>query len=124
MTPQQLDLLAAIPQRLDRTLAAQVARAAGERAIALGAEKARRVAPAFIERACAHVLAYLREHGVSSGELLTDSCKLAGIRSTSDKHMGCVYRSLLRAGLIRWAGDARRTKGHLTRGGSLYSLVR
>lgn len=100
------------------------ARRAGDLAIERGADKARRVAPEFIEAACAHVLAYLDAHGVSSGELLTDACKLAGIRSTDDRHMGVVFRSLLKRGLIRWAGECARRKGHGVRGGSRYAAMR
>lgn len=95
----------------------------GDLAIEAGARKALAIDPAFIDRACEHMLAYLRAHGTSSGELLTDSCKLAGIRSTDDRHFGVVFRTLLKRGLVRWAGDCRRTKGHATRGGSLYTLV-
>ena len=69
------------------------------------------------------MLQYLMVHGISSGEILTDSCKLAGIRSTDDRHFGPVFRTLIRRGLIKWLGDARRVKGHASRGGSLYVLV-
>lgn len=100
------------------------AKRAADRAIAIGADKARRINPDFIEQACAHVLAYLLEHGISSGELLTDSCRLAGIRSSDDRHFGIVYRTLLKDGLICWQGNARRVKGHGSHGGALYALVR
>lgn len=96
---------------------------AGDRAIAIGAAKAASIDPAFLQRAADHMLAYLRAHGVSSGEILTDSCKLAGIRSSDDRHFGAVTRRLLSRGLIRWAGPCKRTKGHATRGGSLYELA-
>lgn len=91
--------------------------------IGRGAAKACTIDPAFIDKASTHMLAYLRANGTSSGELLTDSCKLAGIKSTDDRHFGSVFRSLIRLGLIRWAGDARRVKGHASRGGSLYQEV-
>lgn len=96
---------------------------AGDRAIARGEAKARAIDPDFVDRACAHFVAYLRQHGTSSGELLTDSAKLAGIRSSDDRHFGVVTRTLLRRGVIRWAGACVRTKGHASRGGSLYELV-
>ena len=91
--------------------------------IGRGAAKACAIDPAFIDKAGVHILRYLRTNGTSSGELLTDSCKLAGIRSSDDRHFGAVFRSLIRLGLIRWAGDARRVKGHASRGGSLYQEV-
>jgi len=91
--------------------------------IGRGAAKACAIDPAFIDKAGVHILRYLRTNGTSSGEMLTDSCKLAGIKSTDDRHFGAVFRSLIRLGLIRWAGDARRVKGHASRGGSLYQEV-
>lgn len=99
------------------------ARAMGDRAIAAGKAKALSIDPAFIESASAHIEAYLRLHGVSSGELLVDSCKLAGIRSSDDRHFGVVFRMMLKRGVIRWAGSCKRSKGHSSRGGSLYALV-
>ncbi len=111
------------PPRLVRPDPLPAARAMGDRAIAAGKAKALSIDPAFIESACAHVTDYLRLHGVSSGELLVDSCKLAGIRSTSDKHFGCVFRRLLNRHVIKCVGEARRVRGHGSRGGSLYALV-
>ena len=46
-----------------------------------------------------------------------------GIKSSDDRHFGVVFRTLIKRGLIRWAGECRRTKGHAARGGALYSLV-
>ena len=109
----QGDLLAGVPMRM----------ISADAAIARGAEKATRIDATFLERAGAHMLAYLDQHGVSSGELLTDACKLAGITSTDDRHFGAVFRRLQAGKLIRWAGECRRTKGHATRGGSLYARV-
>jgi hypothetical protein len=100
-----------------------IARKQGDRAIEAGVEKARSIDPAFVEKAGVHMLAYLKAHGVSSGELLTDSCKLAGIVSTDDRHFGAVFRSLLRQGLMYWAGPCKRVKGHASRGGSRYALA-
>lgn len=97
---------------------------ARDRALAQCEAKARTVDPVFVERACEHMLRYLDEHGVSSGELLTDACKQAGIVSSNDKHFGVPLQRLLRQGLIRWAGSCRRTKGNLSRGGSVYERVR
>lgn len=78
----------------------------------------------FKSQAMAHIVSYLRKHGISSAEMLTDSCKLAGIKSGDDRHFGVVYRTLLREGVIYWAGPCRRAKGHASHGGSLYALER
>lgn len=110
------------PPRLDRTDALRAAKRQGDAAIAAGAAKATSIAPGFIDSACAHIKAYLGQHGVSSGEILSDSCKLAGIVSTSDKHFGAVVRRLLDRGVIEYVGPCKRTKGHGSRGGSLYRL--
>lgn len=112
------------PAKLNRpAVLAAIARKAGEAAIAAGERKAAKVAPAFTSAACAHILAYLLAHGTSSGEMLTDSCKLAGIKSSDDRHFGAVFRRLLKDGAIRWAGSCKRIKGHASRGGSLYELA-
>lgn len=104
-------------------VALAIARAHGNDAIDRCEAKAQAIAPGFVDAASLHMLAYPRAHGTSSGELLTDSCKLAGICSSDDRHFGAVFRSLIRRGLIRWAGECRRVKGHASRGGSLYCLV-
>lgn len=98
------------------------ARKRGDRAIAAGAAKAKSIDPTFIARACEHVLAYLRAHGTSSGELLTDSCKLAGIVSSDDRHFGAVFRALLGKRLVLMAGYVPRRKGHGAAGGKTYAL--
>ena len=94
----------------------------GDAAIAAGAEKATRVDPSFIDVACAHILAYLQAHGTSSGELLTDSCKLAGIRPVEDRHFGVVFQRLMRNKQIRVVGFAARAKGHGSSGGKVWGV--
>lgn len=112
------------PAKLNRpAVLAAIARKAAEAAIAAGDRKAAKISPAFTSAACAHILAYLKAHGTSSGELLTDSCKLAGIKSSDDRHFGAVFQRLIRDGAIRWAGSCKRIKGHASRGGSLYELA-
>lgn len=111
------------PPRLDRTDAMRAAKRQGDAAIAAGAAKASSIDPGFIENACAHIKEYLKEHGTSSGELLVDSCKLAGISSTSDKHFGVVFRRLLNLRVIRFVGFVPRTKGHGSAGGKTYALA-
>lgn len=112
-------------QRVHRSKAVMAAAdAAGARGIALGLEKAQRVSPDFIARACDHIKLYLRDHGRTSGEILTDSCKMAGIVSTDDRHFGGVFRKLLDAQQIRRvAVGVKRSKGHGSAGGSAYELV-
>ncbi len=118
----QLALIFDAP-RLVRPDPLPAARRQGDAAIAAGRRKALVIDPLFIESACAHITDYLRRHGTSSGELLTDACKLAGIRSSDDRHFGVVFRTLLKRGVIRWAGEARRVRGHGSRGGSRYALA-
>lgn len=121
----QLALDLPIPAVPERRTALKVAKRRGDQAIAAGAEKAKRIDPAFIEAACAHVRAYLTQHGTSSGEMLVDSCKLAGIRSDEDRHFGAVFRRLLNAKQIRCTrSDVPRARGHGSSGGKLYELVR
>lgn len=111
------------PKSMQPAIALAIAQAQGHDAMDRAEAKAKAIDPQFIERAATHMLQYLMVHGISSGEILTDSCKLAGIRSTDDRHFGPVFRTLIRRGLIKWWGDARRVKGHASRGGSLYILV-
>ena len=60
---------------LDFTAARAAGKEAGERAAA----KADKASPGFSEEARAFFLKYLEEHQVSSGELMVDAAKLAGI---------------------------------------------
>lgn len=77
----------------------------------------------FIHRAKAFVVAYLRQHGDTSGELLTDKCKEAGIVPVNgDRAFGPVYAALKRHGIIFKVASCKRTKGHATDGGSVYGL--
>lgn len=99
------------------------ARKAGERAGNLAADKAEREATGFRERAEAFVCGYLKQHGVSSGELVTDAAKLAGIKPPDDRAFGPVYKSLARRGLIAQAGWCLRRKGNCTGGGRLWRLA-
>jgi len=76
----------------------------------------------FTARASRFVLDYLGAHGASSGEVITDACKAAGIRAHDDRAMGPVFMSLSRAGLIEKAGFCVRNKGHATGGGNIWRL--
>lgn len=99
------------------------ARAAGDMAGQRAADKAERLEAGFRERAAAFVLGYLAQHGISSGELVTDAAKLAGIKPPDDRAFGPVYASLSRKGRIVSAGFCARRKGHGTAGGRLWRLA-
>ena len=66
------------------------ARAIGTQMAGLCARRAEDDVPDFSERARAFVLRYLRDHGVSSSELITDAAKLAGLVRTTTAHSGGV----------------------------------
>lgn len=100
-----------------------VAKLAGEAAVKSVKRKADRDTPGFIADACAFVLRYLRAHGETSGEFLTDACKAAGIRPLNDKQFGAVYGTLSRRKLIRCVRLGMRTKGHGTSGARFWEAV-
>ena len=99
------------------------ARAAGAVAGERAAGRAERQDDGFRARAEAFVLGYLQQHGVSSGELITDAAKLAGIKPPDDRAFGPVYATLARRGQIVAAGFCARRKGHGTAGGRLWRLA-
>lgn len=99
-------------------------RAAGARAGERAADRAERVDDGFRERAAAFVVGYLQQHGVSSGELVTDAAKLAGIRPPDDRAFGPIYANLARKGLIEQVGWCTRRKGHSTGGGRIWRTVK
>jgi hypothetical protein len=105
----QLDLLSATESR--------------DRAMAVVEAKANSFVLPFSERAAAFVLAYLRAHGPTSSELLTDACKAHGICPHDDRAFGPVYMTLARAGRIRKVDTCIRVKGHLTAGGNVWGLA-
>ena len=100
-----------------------IARKRGARLGGLAADRAEREVGDFKDRAAKFVLIYLAAHGVSSGELITDACKLSGIRPPDDRAFGPVYASLARANQIECAGFVARRKGHGTSGGRLWRLI-
>lgn len=79
--------------------------------------------PDFLELARAFVLRYLRAHGPTAGEVLTEACKADGIKPHDDRAFGAVYMGLASRGLIVKAGSVRREKGHGTAGGNVWSLT-
>lgn len=76
----------------------------------------------FLVDAKAFVVAYLREHGATSGEVLTNQCKAAGIVPHDDRAFGPVYFGLSQAGVIEKVGTVRRERGHGTAGGNVWAL--
>lgn len=76
----------------------------------------------FGERARAFVLAFLREHGPSSGEAITDACKVHGIVPHDDRAFGGCFMSLSKRGMIVKAGLCQRVKGHATSGGNIWAI--
>jgi hypothetical protein len=82
----------------------------------------------FIARAKECALRYLREHGPTSGEDLTDVCKAAGIfpdPGRDDRDFGQVYQGLSNDKLITKVPgvDVPRRRGHRTSGGNLWKVV-
>ena len=100
-----------------------VAKAMGEIGMQLAAAHAEVNEPGFSARAKAFVIEYLRANGVSSGELITDAAKLAGIKPPDDRAFGSVYAALVRHKQIEFAGFCVRRKGHGTAGGRLWRLT-
>jgi hypothetical protein len=68
------------------------------------------------------VLETLAQRGPSSGEVLVSMGEAAGIRSTSGKHWGPVFRQLARRGKIECCGFGLRAKGHGTAGSRIWRL--
>lgn len=71
------------------------------------------------------MLEYLRQYGATSGDVITDAMKLAGIRPLDDRHFGPVYSYLAHKNrrLIVCVGLVPRTKGHGTAGGRVWALA-
>jgi hypothetical protein len=95
------------------------ARAVGAVAGQLAADKAEREVPGFAARAEAAVLDKLTK-GPASGEDITDHVQQV-VGFGDGRCMGPIFASLLRRGLIVVIGEARRRRGHGSRGGSIYS---
>lgn len=98
-------------------------RASGQVEAERAAQHASLSMPTFSLRARTHVLAVLAGSGDTSGEVLTDSCKAAGIVPPDDRAFGSIYAWLVRTGQIRCVGMVARTKGHGTSGGRVWRLV-
>lgn len=100
----------------------QAAIAAGNEGMRRAMRRAERDVDGFSERARNFVLKYLKEHGPTSSEVLTDACKAAGIRPEKDRAFGAVYRELNKDSLIEFVEYCKRRKGHGTSGGSVWKV--
>lgn len=98
----------------------QAAVAAGEEGMRRALTRAERDVDGFSERARKFVVQYLKEHGPTSSEVLTDACKAAGIRPEKDRGFGGIYKGLHKDKLIEFVEHCKRRKGHGTGGGSVW----
>lgn len=78
--------------------------------------------PCFQSAALKFVVRYLREHGPTSGEVVTDAAKRAGIVPHDDRAFGPCYAALVRDGIIERHSYTRRLKGHGTGGASVWRI--
>lgn len=99
------------------------ARAVGAEAGGRAADRAERADEGFGERAAAFIRGYLAQHGASSGEVVTDAAKVAGIRPPDDRAFGPIYAALARRGQIVAVGFCVRRKGRGTAGGRVWRLA-
>lgn len=94
-----------------------------DRAMQQVGDNAEALCPGFAEAAEDFVVDYLRRHGPTPGEVVTNAAKSSGLVPHDDRAFGPVYMRLSRRGLIRKAGQVVRTKGHGTSGGNVWTLV-
>ncbi len=99
------------------------AAAARDQAMEQVEQRAEADEPGFSERAKAFVLAYLRGHGPTPGEGITDAAIKAGIVPEDLRAFGPVYMALSRTGKIVKAGMVARHRGHGTSGGNVWGLA-
>ena len=85
-------------------------------------EKAEHKDPTFGERARCFVIAYLTEHGDTSGETLVTQAVKAGIKPHDERAFGSVFGVLAKRKQIRKVGNCIRLKGHASEGGKVWGL--
>lgn len=120
LVPPGLEVLTTEPGRvLQVTPAIEAARdRALERVAAANQGEA---GTAFVDRARAHILRELEQHGPASGEALVVACRAAGVAPlTDDRAFGPVFRRLLNARLIEQIDTCKRARGHGSAGGRIY----
>ena len=78
----------------------------------------------FRDAAKAFVLTYLKLHGATAGEVLTEACCQAGIVPHDTRAFGPIYMTLARQGVIEKCGSVARRLGHGTAGGNIWRVTR
>lgn len=94
----------------------------GETAMNACADKAEAETSFSVDECIPIVLAKLAE-GATTGEVLTWTCKDAGIVPHDDRAFGAVLAKLSRKGLIVKIGSGPRHRGHGTAGATVWSLA-
>jgi len=97
------------------------ARAAGEYAGNLAADRAEKVDPEFRARALDFIVGYIRQQGEATGESATEAAIMAGITAPDARAFGPVYAAAIKRGLIRVVGYVPRLRGHGSAGGKRYA---
>ena len=77
----------------------------------------------FLEQAQQFVLDYLKMHGATSGEDITNACVASGIVPHDERAFGAVFMRLSKQGKICKVGTCQRVKGHGTSGGNIWDLA-
>ncbi len=78
----------------------------------------------FGRRSREFILQHLKDNGPTSGEALVIACKNAGIvPMKDDRSFGGSFLSLSKRGLIKKVGEVKRSRGHATAGGILWSFT-
>jgi len=79
---------------------------------------------AFEQKARAFSLEFLRRHGPTTGEDLTDAMLAGGINPPrSERNFGPIYQQLAAEDLIEQYGIGRRRKGHGTWGAVIWKIT-
>lgn len=97
------------------------ARSLGREAGKQGLSKAEQACPGFTESALNFIADYARQHETFRGEECTNAMKLAGIRSTDDRHVGPIYKKAAALNLIHIVGYVPRVRGHGAMDGKRYA---
>lgn len=77
----------------------------------------------FGKKAREFVLRYLKEHGATPGEKITQAGTEAGILTAELRAWGPVYMRLVREGIIKNCGYCKRVLGNGTSGGNIWGLA-
>lgn len=93
-----------------------------DEAIARVAKRAETERKGFVRDAQLFVRGYLLQFGPTSGEVMTEACKEAGIVPHDDRAFGAVYLGLARRREIVKVGTVPREKGNGTAGGNIWRL--